>query len=169
MHLFVHFIFTTTTRRSCCGGRRAVCQLPIQFICATSHGSPVPPHFMSSDRLGYHTHTHSHTHTQAHAISRWMKTNCGSAAAQLQLQWSSVPFSSIRFRLTAHVSFTFLCLFASLGFRFLFVNNNFFTIFESELQMHLQHQHSAIYLVDTCSYSMLHILFTLLNLFCNCL
>lgn len=86
-------------------------------MAAQSHPISCP----SSDRLGYHTHTH----TQAHAISRWMKTNCGSAAAQLQLQWSSVPFSSIRFRLTAHVSFTFLCVFASLGFRFLFVNNNF--------------------------------------------
>lgn len=79
------------------------------------------------------------------ASSRWMKTNCGPASP------ASV---GILFRLTAHVPFAFfMCLprlVASFFLCFfLFVNNNFLQYSESELQMHLQHQHSAIYLVDT--------------------
>lgn len=61
--------------------------------------------------------------------------------------WDSIPSDSTRSLCLFYVSssprcFFFLCF-------FLFVNNNFLQYSESELQMHLQHQHSAIYLVDT--------------------
>lgn len=122
MHLFVHFIFTTTTRRSCCGGRRAVRQLPIQFICATSHGSPVPPHFMpilGQVGIPYPYPYPSSCHLPMDENKLWICCCPASASVEFSsVLLDTIPTDSTRF-------FYFLCVFASLGFRFLFVNNNF--------------------------------------------
>jgi len=125
-------------------------------MAAQSHPISCP----SSDRSGYQYHTIA-------APDGWKQI----VDLQRQLPSSSftgVQFSSVRFRLTAHVPFTFLCVFASLGFRFLFVNNNF-----------LQYSSPSCRCICSISTppSILWILahtrccnlFTLLNLFCNCL